>query len=472
MPEITTKAAVKEIPRTTVDEAIRRGRRKVQESRSLREKQEAARPVHQSTVPTAGMEQGDMLDPFNFTTALRMMDERDVKEEKDLHEAMETRGSAKGPQKPERSGDQPGGKPEKAQSSHSKEVEGRSQGEKEVRTDEQGAVVEEKETAEPSRKAAGREVSAKRTVRMIMGNAPVQVAVLAQENENDPNYRTAHAGTGGRVFANMRMTEMLPKELRLNAGLREGSAKNAVREEKDNQDERGGERAEGPVRKETSRSALQAALDTAYKSHEYRTTEENSRAERERGAAGKAVAQHSREIPGIGAEAAPAEGISRVVSERQPRKEEEAKVPRIKDREETAGAPFKEASSGKDAMDSIITGARENAEAGNLVMQAATITHATGRELQFEKGIDILQIRKEGNETFAYINGEKADIGKARDFMKELSKGLGSELSGQLQSMVKTLSQSPALSMQQAAGIEKRPELQLQIRDTDAITRD
>ena len=471
MPEITTKAAVKEIPRTTVDEAIRRGRRKVQESRILREKQEATRPVQQSAVPTAGMEQGDMLDPFNFTTALRMMDGRDVKE-KDLHEATETRGPAKGPQKPERSGDQPGGKPEKAQSSHSKEVEGRSQGEKEVRTDEQGAVVEEKETAEPSRKAAGREVSAKRTVRMIMGNAPVQVAVLAQENENDPNYRTAHAGTGGRVFANMRMTDMLPKELRLNTGPREGSAKNAVRAEKDNQDERGGERAEGPVRKETSRSALQAALDTAYKSHEYRTTEENSRAERERGAAGKAVAQHSREIPGIGAEAAPAEGISRVVSERQPRKEEEAKVPRIKDREETAGAPFKEASSGKDAMDSIITGARENAEAGNLVMQAAAITHATGRELQFEKGIDILQIRKEGNETFAYINGEKADIGKARDFMKELSKDLGSELSGQLQSMVKTLSQSPALSMQQAAGIEKRPELQLQIRDTDAITRD
>ena len=285
MPEITTKAAVKEIPRTTVDEAIRRGRRKVQESRSLREKQEAARPVQQSAVPTAGMEQGDMLDPFNFTTALRMMDERDVKEEKDLHEAMETRGSAKGPQKPERSGDQPGGKPEKAQSSHSKEVEGRSQEEKEVRTDEQGAVVEEKETAEPGRKAAGREVSAKRTVRMIMGNAPVQVAVLAQENEKDPNYRTAHAGTGGRVFANMRMTEMLPKELRLNAGLREGSAKNAVWAEKDNQDERGGERAEGPVRKETSRSALQATLDTAYKSHEYRTTEENSRAERERGAA-------------------------------------------------------------------------------------------------------------------------------------------------------------------------------------------
>ena len=471
MPEITTKAAVKEIPRTTVDEAIRRGRRKVQESRILREKQEATRPVQQSAVPTAGMEQGDMLDPFNFTTALRMMDGRDVKE-KDLHEATETRGPAKGPQKPERSGDQPGGKPEKAQSSHSKEVEGRSQGEKEVRTDEQGAVVEEKETAEPGRKAAGREVSAKRTVRMIMGNAPVQVAVLAQENEKDPNYRTAHAGTVGRVFANMRMTDMLPKELRLNTGPQEGSGKDAVREEKHIQGERGGERAEGPVRKETSRSALQAALDTAYKSHEYRTTEENSRAERERGAAGKAVAQHSREIPGIGAEAAPAEGISRVVSERQPRKEEEAKVPRIKDREETAGAPFKEASSGKDAMDSIITGARENAEAGNLVMQAATITHATGRELQFEKGIDILQIRKEGNETFAYINGEKADIGKARDFMKELSKDLGSELSGQLQSMVKTLSQSPALSMQQAAGIEKRPELQLQIRDTDAITRD
>ena len=59
MPEISTKTAVREIPKTTVEDAITRGRRKVQEARSLREMREAARAAQQSAVPVSGMEQGD-----------------------------------------------------------------------------------------------------------------------------------------------------------------------------------------------------------------------------------------------------------------------------------------------------------------------------------------------------------------------------------------------------------------------------
>ena len=139
---------------------------------------------------------------------------------------------------------------------------------------------------------------------------------------------------------------------------------------------------------------------------------------------------------------------------------------------EAAAAPMKEPVSGKDAMNHIIADARENAEAGNLVMQAAAITHATGREMMFEKSTDVLQIRKEGKETFAYINGEKADIGKARDFMKDLRRELGPELSEQMKGMVMTLSQNPALSMQQAAGPGKQPAHQQQARGMGAVTRD
>ena len=105
-------------------------------------------------------------------------------------------------------------------------------------------------------------------------------------------------------------------------------------------------------------------------------------------------------------------------------------------------------------------------------LQAAAVTHATGREFQFEKGRDLLQIRREGNETFAYINGEKADIGKARDFMKDLSRSIGPELTEQMRSMVNTLSQNPGLSMRQAAEAGKQPAQQMQAKSSGMITRD
>ena len=471
MPEVSIKTAVKEIPRTTVEDAIIRGRWKVQEARTLREMQETARLVQQSALPASGMEQGDMLDPFNFTTALRMMDGRGEEDKKDPHVAADGKEPMQDRKKPGDKDRPPGVKPEKAKGAFSKEkgIDGHSR--REVRTDEQGDVAEEKEVSEPGWKAAGRESSAKRIVRTVIGNVPVQAAVLEQEKEKTVSYRSAPADTGDRVFASLRMTERKPEGLRLNAKPQVNHGRDTVKDTKDGQGVRSGDRTEGPVRKEQSRSTLQIALDTAYKSQEHRTEEEHNRAGLERELDGRAAAQPAKEIVRMEVGTAPAESISKAVTERPVQREEPVKAPPAEDREKAAEASLKEPVSGKAAMSSIIKGARENAEAVNLIMQAAAITHSTGRELQFEKGGDLLQIRKEGKETLACINGEKADIGKARDFMKGLRWELGPELSAQMKEMVKTLSQSPALSMHQAAGRGYQPTFQQQARNMGTVTR-
>ena len=75
----------------------------------------------------------------------------------------------------------------------------------------------------------------------------------------------------------MRMTDRKPEELRLNAGLHMDSGKAAVRTVKDSGDKRSGDRTEGFVRKKQSKSTLETALDTAYKTQEYREAEEHNR---------------------------------------------------------------------------------------------------------------------------------------------------------------------------------------------------
>ena len=472
MPEIKTKTAVKEIPRTTVEDAITRGQRKVKEARMLREEQEAARAAQQSALPVSGMEQGDMLDPFNFTTALRMMDGRGEEDRKDPHVAADGKEPMQDRKKPGDKDRRPGEKPEKAKGGFSKERETERHSVKEVRTDEQRGVVEEKETAEPGKKTAGGESSAKRIERTVIRNVPVPAAAPEQGNEKNGGYRSEPVGTGDRGFAALRMTDKKPEELRLNAKPQADHGRGSTMDTKDGQDARSESRSEGLRRKEPSRSTLQAALDTAYKPQEHRMAEVHDRAGLKREPDGRAAAQPAKEIARMEAVTAPAESISRAMKESAARREEPVKAPPAEDREKAAEASLKEPVSGKAAMSSIIKGARENAEAVNLIMQAAAITHSTGRELQFEKDGDLLQIRKEGKETFACINGEKADIGKARDFMKGLRRELGPGLSAQMKEMVKTLSRNPALSMHQATGRGYQPTFQQQARNMGTVTRD
>ena len=56
--------------------------------------------------------------------------------------------------------------------------------------------------------------------------------------------------------------------------------------------------------------------------------------------------------------------------------------------------------------------------------------------------------------------------------MKDLTRTLGPELSAQMKGMMTALSQNPALSMKQAAGLGKQLGLQHEARSMGAVTRD
>lgn len=471
MPGISIKLPGTEFPRMTVEEAIMRGRWKVQEAKRLREEQAAAR-AGETSLAASGMEQGDMLDPFNITTALTMMDGRDEKENRDRHNAADSKmpvADMLKAEKKDRLSDKRE-KKEKGSTSKEKGAEGRSR--QEVRTDEQGAVIEEKEAERPAGERPVKENASKRIVRTVIGNVPVQSVLLAQDKDKEPRYRSSFAGTGNRASANVKRTDRSPEELRLNNrnGLR--AEEPAARPEKTGRQERSSDRLEGHVRKEQPVSVIQQALETAYKPTEHMPVEGHDLPGRGREDSARAEVPFASGASVLTAVTKPAEDTAKGMADRSPQKEETIREPLQQQRERTEEQPLREAASGKEAMNGIIENARENAAAGNLVMQAAAVTHATGRELQFEKGRDLLQIRREGNETFAYINGEKADIGKARDFMKDLSRSIGPELAEQMRNMVKTLSQNPGLSMRQAAEAGKQPAQQMQAKSSGVITRD
>ena len=94
--------------------------------------------------------------------------------------------------------------------------------------------------------------------------------------------------------------------------------------------------------------------------------------------------------------------------------------------------------------------ALEKIDLGGLLMKAAAITHVSGRELQFDKCRDMMQINKEGNETFAYINGRKAGMDEAKEYMKDLGKALGPEKTQRLAVMISNVARTPNMTMEQA----------------------
>lgn len=99
--------------------------------------------------------------------------------------------------------------------------------------------------------------------------------------------------------------------------------------------------------------------------------------------------------------------------------------------------------------------AMEKVDVGNIILTAANITQITGRELQFDKGDDRLQIRREGNDTFAFVNGRKAGMEEAKEFMKDLGNRIGPEKMQQVAAMVTIVAKMPDLTMGQVLGTEK-----------------
>lgn len=55
----------------------------------------------------------------------------------------------------------------------------------------------------------------------------------------------------------------------------------------------------------------------------------------------------------------------------------------------------------------------------------ATVTHVTGRTTEFNVGKDVLQFRREGDDTNAYKNGKQIDPKQTREMIKDLGKQIG-----------------------------------------------
>ena len=57
----------------------------------------------------------------------------------------------------------------------------------------------------------------------------------------------------------------------------------------------------------------------------------------------------------------------------------------------------------------------------------AVVTHLTGRTTELNIGKDVLQFKREGEETNAYKNGKQIGPKETREMIKDLSKQIGEE---------------------------------------------
>lgn len=69
--------------------------------------------------------------------------------------------------------------------------------------------------------------------------------------------------------------------------------------------------------------------------------------------------------------------------------------------------------------------AKANARADSFMQSLATVTHVTGRTTEFNVGKDVLQFRREGDDTNAYKNGKQIDPKQTREMIKDLGKQIG-----------------------------------------------
>lgn len=72
-----------------------------------------------------------------------------------------------------------------------------------------------------------------------------------------------------------------------------------------------------------------------------------------------------------------------------------------------------------------IDDAKSNIKAENFMRSVATVTHITGRTTELNIGKDVLQFRKEGDETNAYRNGEQIGPKDTKEMIKNLEKEIG-----------------------------------------------
>ena len=379
----------KELPFTTVDEALKFGNRKVREAQTLRSEQ------------------------------LRI--QGTLRESKDMEETSKT--------------DTKTGKIREVQE------------EKEVRIDEQGTVVEEKTPATGAVAKEGKHTeSPKKTVKTVAAG-PIAPSI---DNIATPLNAREEKEYGNIVLTNVKS----PQELKLGRGLKktkpeavrgQGIKSEETRVSTNNiadayKDSPAPETEKEPAQREPGK----VMIETAYKTAPQKIIEEQNRTPQEKQAE-KRIETETTKVLVKTAVAVTAVARAAELNDQG----ENKKIENIKT-DQTQRPQQAESSASIEQTKELPPPALEKIDLGNLLMKAAAITHVSGRELQFDKGRDMMQIKKEGNETFAYINGRKAGMDEAKEYMKDLGKELGPEKTQRLAVMISNVARTPNMTMEQA----------------------
>ena len=427
----------KELPFTTVDEALKFGNRKVREAQTLRSEQLR---IQGNMIAAGRTEQGSVLEPFNFTKVLQKLFTR-KKEEKAVergndparYEKVDTLLESKDMEETSKTDTKTG---------KIREV----QEEKEVRIDEQGAVVEEKTPATGAVAKEGKHTeSPKKTVKTVAAG-PIAPSI---DNIATPLNSREEKEYGNIVTTNVRS----PQELRL--GRVKKTMPEAVRGQEIKSEETrvstnniadaykdspAPETEKEPAQREPGK----VMIETAYKTAPQKIIEEQNRTPQEKQAEKRIETETTKVLVKT---AAAVTAVARAAELND--QGENKKVENIKT-DQTQRPQQAESSASIEQTKELPPPALEKIDLGGLLMKAAAITHVSGRELQFDKGRDMMQIKKEGNETFAYINGRKAGMDEAKEYMKDLGKALGPEKTQRLAVMISNVARTPNMTMEQA----------------------
>lgn len=427
----------KTLPFTTVEDALAFGNRKVREAQMIRNEQIR---IQENLLASMRQGRGTALEPFNFTTVLeRMMGKN--RENEPAGRLKDGAANNKGKKREEK---QP-----------AKEIE--------VKVDEHGAVLEEKDVSS-KRPAKGASVqNATRNVKTVV-TGPAASSLDMKKEMDDLK------GRGRKVASNIVTAEgSTPSAMRL--GKITGKTAQ-VQGRKSNEDIRGkvfyAENRQNVENKETpelrterepeQRDPQKVMLETAYKPVSQKIIDEQNRTPKEKYAEKKTETEISKGIARTAAVVMAAAQTSIVTDSektqtRQTGKEGIESRANIQEQK-----PQQVEVKTTERQENILSMANpEKVDMGAVLMRAATITHVTGRELQFDRGTETLQIKKEGIETFAYINGQKAGMETAKEYMKDLGKKLGPEKAQQLVTLVSQLVKVPDLTMEQAVNGIKNP---------------
>lgn len=428
----------KKLPFTTVDEALKFGNRKVREAQTLRSEQLR---IQGNMIAAGRTEQGSVLEPFNFTKVLQKLFTR-KKEEKAVERGNDPARYEKGDTLLESKDMEETSKTD-TKTGKIREV----QEEKEVRTDEQGAVVEEKTPATGAVAKEGKHTeSPKKTVKTVAAGpiAPsidnIATPLNAREEKEYGNIVLTNAKSAQELRIGRGLKKTMPgavKGQEIKSGETRGSTNNIADAYKESP---APETEKEPAQREPGK----VMIETAYKTAPQKIIEEQNRTPQEKQAEKRIETETTKVLVKT---AAAVTAVARAAELND--QGENKKVENIKT-DQTQRPQQAESSASIEQTKELPPPALEKIDLGGLLMKAAAITHVSGRELQFDKGRDMMQIKKEGNETFAYINGRKAGMDEAKEYMKDLGKALGPEKTQRLAVMISNVARTPNMTMEQA----------------------